>query len=73
VVCRRSRTSKERIAGRTGQVEGRGQRAHGLDMGPSALSALERTHSVHRETRNRRELFLRKARGFAERFELGAK
>jgi hypothetical protein len=42
-------------------------------MGPSALSALERTHSVHRETRNRRELFLREARGFAERFELGAK
>jgi hypothetical protein len=28
---------------------------------------------MHRQTRNRRELYLCKARGLAERFELGAK
>ena len=67
----RSPTSASRVA--TRQVECRGQRAHGLDMGPPSFPALQRAHGMDRQARNRRELLLREARRLAERFELRAK
>ena len=67
------RASKERVTGRTRQVERRGQRTHGLDMGPPALPTLERAHGMDRQPRNCRELLLRESRRFAERLELRAK
>ena len=73
VVSRRPRARKERVTGRTGQVESRGQRTHGLDMGPPPFPALQRAHGMDRQARNRRELLLREARSLAERFELRAK
>ena len=73
VVSRCPRALEERVTGRTGQVECRRQRAHGVDVGPSPLPALQRAHGMNRQTRNRRELLLREARGLAERFELRAK
>ena len=71
-LSRRPRAPQERVAGRTGQIERRGQRAHGLDVGPPPFAALERAHRMDRQARNRRELFLREARRLAERFELRA-
>ena len=71
-LSRRARASKERVTGRTGQVERRGQRAHGLDMRPPAFPALQRAHGMDRQARNRRELLLREARRLAERLELRA-
>ena len=73
VVSRRARAPKQRVAGRAGQVERRGQRAHGLDVGAPALPALQRADGMDRQARNRRELLLREARRLAERFELRAK
>ena len=73
VVRRSPRASNERVAGRTSQVKGRRQRAHSLDMGPPSFPALQRTHGMDRQARNRRELFLREARSLAERFELRPK
>ena len=73
VVSRRPRAPKERVTGRAGQVECRGQRAHGLDMGPPSFPALQRAHGMDRQARNRRELLLREARRLAERLELRAK
>ena len=70
---RRPRASEERVTGRTGQVKRRGQRAHGLDMGPPSFPALQRAHGMDRQARNRREFFLREARSLAERLELRAK
>ena len=69
-VSRRSRACDQRVTGRCRQVKCRGQRAHGLDMGPSSFTAFERAHGVDRETRNRRELLLRKPRRLAKGFEL---
>ena len=66
------RAFEERVTSRTSQVESRRQRAHGLDVGPSSLPALQRTHGMDRQARNRRELLLREACGLAERFELRA-
>ena len=73
VVSRRPRASKERVTGRTRQVKSRGQRTHGLDMGPPSFPALQRAHGMDRQARNRRELLLREARRLAERLELRAK
>jgi hypothetical protein len=42
-------------------------------MGPPPFPALKCADGMDRQAGNRRELFLREARGFAERFELGAK
>ena len=56
----------QRIADRTGQVQSRGQRAHGVDLRPPPLPALQRAHGVHRKARNRRELLLCVARGLAK-------
>ena len=72
-VSRCPRARQERVTGRTGQVKRRGQRAHGLDMGPPSFPALQRAHGMDRQARNRRELLLREARSLAERFELRAK
>ncbi len=72
-VSRRPRAFEERVTGRTSQVERRRQRAHGLDVGPPSFPALQRTHGMDRQARNRRELFLCEACGLAERFELRAK
>ena len=66
--CPRAR--QERVTRRTSQVKRRGQRAHGLEMGPPSFSALQRADRVDRESGNRREFLLRKARSLAERFEL---
>ena len=52
------RARKERVTRRTGQVKSRGQRAHGLDMGPPSLSRSQRAHGMDRQARNRRELLL---------------
>jgi hypothetical protein len=71
-LSRRPRAREERVTGRTGQVKSRGQRAHGLDMGPASLPALERAHGMDGQARNRCELFLRVARRL-ERFELRTK
>ena len=73
VGSRRARARKQRVTGRTSQVECRGQRAHGFDMGPPAFPALQRAHGMDRQARNRRELLLREARSLAERLELRAK
>jgi hypothetical protein len=73
VVNRCPRARNERVTRCTSQVKCRGQRAHGLDMGPPSFPALQRAHGLGRQTRNRRELLLREARSLAERFELGAK
>ena len=72
-MSRRPRARQERVTGRTSQVECRGQRAHGLDVGPPSFPALQRAHGMDRKARNRRELLLREARSLAERFELRAK
>ena len=72
VLRRRPRARKERVTGRTGQVECRGQRAHGLDVRPPSFPALQRAHGMDRQARNRRELLLREACGLAERLELRA-
>ena len=73
VVSGRPRAPDERVTGRARQVKRRGQRAHGLDMGPPSFPALQRAHGMDRQARNRRELLLREARSLAERFELRAK
>jgi hypothetical protein len=73
VVIRRARARNESVTGRTGQVECRQQRPHGLDMRSTALPTLQRAHRVNRQARNRRELFLGITRRRAERFELRAK
>ena len=73
VVSTCPRAANERVTRRAGQVESRRQRTHGLDMGPPPLAALQRAHGMDRQARNRRELFLREARGLAQRFELRAK
>ena len=73
VVSRCPRAAEKRVTGRTRQVERRGQRAHGLDMRPPSLPALQRAHGMDRKARNRRELLLREARSLAERLELRAK
>jgi hypothetical protein len=41
-------------------------------MGPPSFPTLQRAHRMHRQARNRRELFLRKARPLAECSELRA-
>ena len=61
VVSRVPARSQERVTGRTSQVERRGQRAHGLDMGPPSFPALQRAHGMDRQARNRRELLLRES------------
>ena len=73
VVSRCPRARKERVTGRARQVKRRGERAHGLDMGPTSFAALQRAHGMDRQARNRRELFLGEARSLAERLELRAK
>ena len=60
-----SREVEERVTKRTSQVKGRRQRAHGLDVGPSSFPALQRTHGMDRQARNRGELFLGEACGLA--------
>jgi hypothetical protein len=42
-------------------------------MGPSPFAALQRAHGMDRQSCNRRELVLREARGFAQRFQARAK
>jgi len=61
------------VAGRARQITGRGERSHGVDMGPLPLSSLQRADGMDRQACNRRELFLREARCLAKRFELRAK
>ncbi len=70
LVSRRSRARDQRVTGRCRQVKCRRQRAYGLDMGPSSFTAFERANGVDRQTRNRRELLLRKPRRLAKGFEL---
>ncbi len=72
-LSRRPRAREERVAGCGIQIEGRGQRAHGLDMRPPTFPALQRADGVHRKTGDRRELLLRETRSLAERLELPAK
>jgi hypothetical protein len=42
-------------------------------MGPPSFAALERAHGMDGEARDRRKLFLSKARRLAERLQLHAK
>ena len=67
------RAREERVTSRAGQIKRRGQRAHGVDVRPPSFPALQRTHAVNRQARDRRELLLRVARSLAKRFELRAK
>lgn len=71
--CSGSCTRKKSVAGRTGQVESRGQRADGLDLGPFSFTTLERTDGMDRQTRDRGEFLLREARGLSKRLESSAK
>jgi hypothetical protein len=65
---RRPRAPKERVPNRTGQIQCRGQRAHGLDLWPPSFSALQGTYRVNRQARDRRELLLGETGGFPKRF-----
>ena len=69
----RPRARQERVTPRTGQVKRRGQRADGFDVRSPSFPALQRAHGMRRQTRDRRELFLREARSLAERLELRPK
>ena len=71
-VSRCARAREKRVTSCTGQIKSRGQRAHGLDMGPPSFPALQGAHGVDRQARNRRQFLLRETRGLAERFELRA-
>ena len=73
VADRGAGAAEEGVAGCTSQVEGRGKRAHGLDMRTPSFPPLQRAHRMDGEPRNRREFLLRKPRGVAERLELRAK
>src|SRR4029453_12541555 len=58
---RRTRAGKQRVTGRTGQIKGRGEGAHGLGVRTPSLPSLERAHRMNRQARDRRELLLREA------------
>jgi hypothetical protein len=73
IVNRRPCAPYKGVARRTSQVKGRGQGAHGVDVGSPPLPSLQRAHRMHGQACNRRKLFLRKARSLAECFELCAK
>ena len=47
-LSRFARASHERVAGRRREVEGRRERADGLDVGTSSFTAFERAHGVDR-------------------------
>ena len=64
---------KERVTSHTSQIERRGQRAHGFDMGPPSFPALQRAHRMDGQARNRCEFLLREARSLAKRLEMGTK
>ena len=68
---RRPALRQQRVAGRRGQIERRGQRAHGVEVGAPSFAALERADGMNREPGDGRELLLREACGLAERLELG--
>jgi hypothetical protein len=70
MVSGRSRTGDERVTGCCRQIERSRQRPHGLHVGPSSFTAFERANGVDRQTRNCRELLLRKPRRLAKGFEL---
>jgi hypothetical protein len=55
------------------QVQRRGQRSHGLDVGSPALPTFERADGMDRQSRNCRELFLRKPGVLTELLELRSK
>jgi hypothetical protein len=61
---------KERVTGRTAQVESRGQCAHGLDVRSPSFPAFQRADAMNREARNRRELLLGVARSLAKGLQL---
>jgi hypothetical protein len=73
VGCGCSGAPNERVTDLAGHIERRRQRSNRLDMRPSPFAALQRAHAIDRQARDRRELLLSKACGFAERLELGAK
>ena len=58
----RSGADQERITCCTRQIERRGERPDGLDLGPPPVLALQRAHGMHRQARDRRQLLLREAR-----------
>ena len=72
VVSRCPRAANKRVTGCTRQVECSRQRAHGLDVRPASLPALQRAHAMNGEPRNRRELLLGVARSLAKCFQLRA-
>jgi hypothetical protein len=63
---------KERVTGRTAQIESRGECAYGLDVRSPSFPALQRADAMNREPRDRRELLLGVARRLAKGLQLRA-
>jgi hypothetical protein len=61
---------KQCIARRAGEIERRGQRAHGFDVRPLPFTALERADGMHGKARDRGELLLGEAGGLTQRLEM---
>ena len=69
----RARTRNQGITGVALQIQRGGQRTHRFNVRPPPFAPLQGAHGLYREARNRRQLLLREAGGFAKRLQVRPK